>query len=251
MVAAHSGISPIPRRGRRLLCNHPLVNRVITAAAAVVVLASGCGTAPQHERPSAGASTGSAADKPATSVTANGVYKAGTDLAPGVYTTRNLGCVGYTASTADFDIEDADEPDTYLAGAVRVGDVQRIVVHDAEFFTSKQCDTWRRENDGDPKSADPATLRGGCQLLVGGDDLVGHVVSYLREPATARDTASAYELQDRLMAPVDADNRRLANAAGELVDALDNPSAYVTAGGDLYPDVVRAVARIRSWCEGS
>jgi hypothetical protein len=231
-----------------VLCNHRAVKRVVTGAAILVALVSGCGNASGPGRPDTGSATGKPSGAPATSVTASGVYKVGQDIAPGVYTTTDLGCTGYTASNADFDLEDEEEPDAYLAGAIQIGDVQRILVYEGEFFTSLQCDRWQRETVGKPKSPDPATLAGGCEVLVGGDDLVHQVVSFLRKPRSAQDSAVASELQERLTAPVDADNNLLGDPAGQLVDALDYPPAYLTARGDHVGDVARAVAKIRSAC---
>jgi hypothetical protein len=76
----------------------------------------------------------------------------------------------------------------------------------------------------------------------------GQLSSFLHQPVSAQDSALGFELQERLMAPVQAPNRRLGNPAGELVDALDDPADSVTAHGNLQSDVARAVRKIRTVC---
>jgi hypothetical protein len=222
------------------------VKRVVAAAALVAITVSGCGQTsdPRVEGSGGRATTGGAA----TSVTADGVYRVGVDIVPGVYTTATRDCVGYTASKAGVGLDDSSSSDALLARAILVDGIERIVVHHGEFFTTQGCGPWHRENPGDSKSTDPATLSGGCEILLGGYELVRHVLWYLRDPTTAQ---AADELQGMLRAPVEAHNTLLAGPAGDLIVALDHPSRHVTANGEVAPDVTRDVAAIRHACQTS
>jgi hypothetical protein len=212
----------------------------------MTVVVSGCGQGADGN--GHGASPGASQRSPATSVAADGVYKVGVDIAPGVYTTPYSGCVGYTASDRHARPRGPGSSGTLLARAIRVEQVQRIVVHDGDFFTTRRCGTWHRENPGDPKSPDPATLAGGCEILLQGYELVDHVLWFLRTPTSAQ---VASNFQDMLRAPVQAHNKLLAGPTNHLIDALKDPPRHVTAGGDVTPDIDRAVAAIRHACAGS
>jgi len=54
---------------------------------------------------------------------------------------------------------------------MRVGDVQRIELHDGEFFTSRSCSAWTREASSKAASADPATLAGSHEFAKRRDQL--------------------------------------------------------------------------------
>ena len=215
----------------------------------VVLVVSACGNVSERGGADAGPSSG--VNSPATRVTSPGVYEVGVDLAPGVYTAGDLGCVGFTASTADFDMEDTEaDPDDWVAASTRVGDMRRIVIHQGEFFTSLECGRWQRENRAKPESADPATLAGGCEILVGGDGLAQQALTFPKKPESAADKRLRHEIQDKLSSVVfENAHKNLANPAGQLVDFLDDPTAYVEAG-KLSNSVTRAYARIQKACAG-
>lgn len=192
----------------------------------------------------------SATDGPVGEVVHDGVYEGGVDIVPGVYVaTRPLPtCLGYTAKDRHFSIGSDAHPDAYLASAALVGDVRRIVVRRGEFSTSMGCPRWNRESDRTPHTPDPATVAGACTILAGPDDLVGHVVAYLEQPTAQQNRGVAADLQERLMAVVEARTDRLMEPAGEMVDYLDDPSAWVTADGSVDPRVSDMVQRVRRTC---
>ena len=96
-------------------------------------------------------------------------------------------------------------------------------------------------------ASDPATKVGGCELLVGDDDLVQETLDFGHLPAEERNLGTGSALQNRLFALVVADNKLLGDAAGQLVDYLDDPDAYNRGAGTI-PTVTRAVNRIRTVC---
>ncbi len=225
-----------------------------------VLMVSACGDLGEPGR----ADTEPSAEVPATSVNSRpdsvnkpGVYEVGVDLVPGVYTTQDLGCAGFTASKAEPDIENMDM-DTWLAGSMRVRDVDRIVLHNGEFFTSMECGTWQREADGEPKSADPTTLAGTCEILVGTDDLAQQALTFPRKPESAANKGLRDEIQTRLSTVVfssyaagrSTNRKKLYNSTGELVDFLDDPSQFVEAG-KIDARFTGALARIRKVCGSS
>jgi len=212
--------------------------RLAIPAVLLLVLAGGCGSG---ERSDGGPASGA----PVGEVTADGTYEVGVDLLPGVYTApAGGGCGAIAASTADYDVEEMrEDPDEYLRGSVRVGDLQRIPLKDGEFFQTSSCGRWQREDGTGAVSPDPATLAGGCAILVGKDDLAVRAFEY-RGPAN---TDEASELQQRLFAIVVSFNKELTDPAGQLVDFLDDPAGYVE-NGEVIPKVAREMDRVRELC---
>ena len=207
------------------------------AVAAVLLVLAGCGT---------GGGGASSADT-RTEVHGDGPYAVGADIEPGVWTTSgHEPCGGFTARSRTFDVTSADDPDAFIAGSVRVGDLQRIVLHRGEYFFSDRCAEWARV-DSPERTTDPATTEGGCAILVGDDDLVQETLDFGHLPAGKRDERTGSELQDRLFTLVVSRTKQLDDAAGQLVDYRDDPDAYnVGAGTD--EKVTRAVDRIRAVC---
>jgi len=211
--------------------------------ASIAVLAAGCGSS---------ASSSDAPTKPVstltTTVTKDGVYAVGKDIKPGVYTAKGE-CGAFSASTKDFDIadDDADE-DAFIAAAMPVGDLQRIELHNGEFFTSRSCSTWTLEDSTRPVSADPASLAGGCEILVGEGRAVQEALGFPRKKESAADKTLRSTIQDQLFTVVSAGNPKLSDPAGQLVDFLDDPDAYVE-DGTLAPIVLRAFSDIRKACQ--
>lgn len=165
-------------------------------------------------------------------------------LQPGVYTTPE-DCYGSAASTVDFDLlaNDPDMDDEPWRGSDQVGDLRRIVLKHGEFFsTGPEC-TWIREDGTDTVSPDPATKAGACAILVGEGALVERAVGALRgstEPLS-------WEVQEELMAVVFSRTPGVWRPAGELVDFLDAPEAFVV-DGKLAPRVTAAQQKIREIC---
>ena len=93
-------------------------------------------------------------------------------------------------------------------------------------------------------SADPATLEGGCDILLGDEGILDAALA----AGEADDTAERQRVQERLFAIVSAENDSLADAAGQLVDYLDDPSAYVT-GDELDASITTAESDIRETCD--
>jgi hypothetical protein len=93
----------------------------------------------------------------------------------------------------------------------------------------------------------PATRADGCAILVGGDDLVARILEVGHLPSNERAAGQASVLQDRLFTVVVAHNRWLGDAAGQLVDYLDDPDAY-NRGPGTTAEVTRAVRRVRAIC---
>lgn len=221
--------------------------RIATAAAALTLLLSACaeqshGSGHPHAEPGvAGASTTTVRQDHGTTVK---VYQAGKDIDPGVYTTTSVGCSAITTSTPDYDFAEPSDPDAFVAGSSRVGDVERIEVHQGEFFNVQGCGTWQREDGTRPRSPDPATVTGACTILMGDDALAETALTFAGRPLQGDD---AYEIQEKLMAVVVARTKGLWRPAGQLVDLLDDPDAYVV-GGMLSSRVSRAMTAVREVC---
>ena len=208
----------------------------LAALVAVLLVLAGCGSS---------RTPGSAR----THVRDAGPYAVGEDIAPGVWVTGDRGeCLGYAATSRDFDIERSEDPDAFLRLAVRVGDGKRIVLHRGEFFFASTC-SWSLADASD-RLPDPATTAGGCSILVGGDDLVQQTLDFGHRPSGDRDDRTSWDLQERLFAVVVARNKKLGDAAGQLVDYLDDPDGYNDGAGTIRK-VSRAVDRIRSVCRAS
>lgn len=230
------------------------MSRAASAAAALVLLVTGCGQQgratgqPKVEPGVRGASTTAVHNDHGTVIK---VYEVGRDIDPGVYTTRKVGCSAIATSAADYDLlADDSDPDGILATSVTVGALERIVLRQGEFFQVQDCAVWKREDGSGPRSPDPATVEGACTILVK-DPLLDEVTTFLSEPrAELAGDSSGWGLQDRLMAVV-ASNlasrgalKTLSNSSGQLVDLIDDPAAY----GDLDSRVTRASTRIRGVC---
>jgi len=195
----------------------------------------GCGTATDDVSAGSG-----------THVDGDGPYEVGADIDPGVWTApTGVACSGYSAKTRSFDLEGGDDPDGFIAGSLRVGAIQRIVLRDGEFFFSHSCTGWSREG-ASHRSPDPATTAGGCTILTNGD-LVRKTLALGHRPSGERSAGELWALQERLEALVVARNKALGDASGQLVDYLDDPDGYNVGAGTI-PKVTRAVTRIRSTC---
>ena len=216
---------------------------VATVLACIAALATGCGTSDSSGDPEAKATATSA-----TTVSKDGVYAVGKDIKPGVYTAKGE-CVAYSATPADFDIMNDDgDPDDYLAGAMPVGDLQRIELHQGEFFTTRSCSTWTLEDGTKSASVDPASVAGACEILVGKDHAVQDALEFPKDKETAADEQRRGEIQDRLFTVVVANTKGLADPAGQLVDFLDDPDEYIENGKPVAL-ITDAVSRIRSTCK--
>ena len=215
----------------------------LATAACIAALVAGCGTSDSSGEPQAKPTAAGA-----TTVSEDGVYEVGKDIKPGVYTARGE-CVAYSASTADFDImDDDDESDAYLAGAMPVGDQQRIELHKGEFFTSRSCGTWTLEDDTKQATADPATIAGACDILVGKGHTVQDAMEFPKDKETAADEQRRGEIQDQLFTIVVANTKGLADPAGQLVDFLDDPDEYVENGKPVAL-ITETVSKIRGTCK--
>ena len=93
-------------------------------------------------------------------------------------------------------------------------------------------------------SGDPATLDGGCDILLGDEDLLEAALA----AGEGDDAAERQRVQDRLFTIVSAKNDSLADPVGQLVDYLDDPSAYVE-DGELDASVTTAESDIRETCD--
>lgn len=104
--------------------------------------------------------------------------------------------------------------------------------------------------DGSPaqsSAANPATLAGGCAMLVGDDDLVRRALNFPRDPESASDERLRYEIQEALFSIVLAGHKKLSDPAGQLVDFLDDPEAYLE-GDQPGTAITAAIAEIREAC---
>jgi hypothetical protein len=206
------------------------------------MLASGCGTSG-----SKGDSQPKSSADAATTVSADGIYEVGTDIKPGVYTAKGE-CLAYSASTRDFSVmDDNADDDAYIAGPASVGGLQRIELHTGEFFTSTSC-TWTLEDGNKSASADPATVAGACEILVGQEHVLDDAMEFPKQDESTEDEARREEVQGRLFAIVVANNKELADPAGQLVDFLDDPEEYVEHGKPIAL-ITDAVVKIRTTCK--
>lgn len=172
-------------------------------------------------------------------------YQAGKGIEPGVYIAR-AGCTGIAASSASYDLFDnKSADDDYLRGSMQVGDRSRVAVRRGEFLHLDEC-TWQREDPAGPRTPDPATRAGACTILLGPDAVAETAVNVLKA-AAAGDDERVGEIQEKLMAVVFSRTKGLWNQAGELVDFLDAPDAFVDAG-TVDQRVTRAIVKIRQVC---
>jgi hypothetical protein len=219
------------------------MKRTALTLVCIAALASACGTSD-----SKGDSQPKSSAEPAATVSADGIYEVGKDIKPAVYTAKEK-CLAYSASTKDFSVmDDNADDDAYIAGAAQVGSLQRIEVHKGEFFTSKSCSTWTLEDDSTSASADPATVAGACEILVGKDHTLDDAMAFPKQKESAADKALRGDVQERLFSIVAANNEELADPAGQLVDFLDDPEEYIEDGKPVTL-ITDAVAKIRSTCK--
>lgn len=198
--------------------------------------------------------TGCSGTAVSESVVKKGVFEAGVDIRPGVYATSSGGdtCTAFVSRTADYDLmDDNGDPDGFLRGATVANDGQRIEVKRGEFLQILGC-TWQREKATGPRSDDPATMAGGCAILTGKSGAVAQAMRFYPVPdKSAADERRRAETQDRLFALVAANNPKLADPAGQLVDFLDDPAGYVNADGKLDDSISSAVRTIETACGSS
>jgi hypothetical protein len=216
--------------------------------AAFLLLATGCG-AEQGPRPD------SAVAQDEEAVTQDGVFEAGADIMPGVYTTSSdeMECNAFVSRTAAFDLMDDNSiPDDWLRGATAATKGQRIVINKGEYLQTKRIKSkscrWQRETKAGPRSDDPATLAGGCAILTGESGAMAQALKYPIENEPPADEQRRSEIQNRLFAIVTANNPKLADPAGQLVDYLDDPEAYVAEDGRLVDLITEAVDAIKKAC---
>lgn len=208
-----------------------------TALFLALLTLAGCASA--HQTPKAATSPA------AFTVTGKGPYKVGVDMQPGVYI-GGPRCVATTAKTAAWTLGTVGRPDQFLGGALAVGDVQRIEVRRGEFFRSYDCRGWTREDGSRPRTPDPNTLAGGCEIMLGQDDLVQAALDYGRHPST-RTGDKYFRFQERTFAVVAEHSTVLWQPVGDLIDYLDDPVTY-NNDPDLYTRVTRAVGSIHRAC---
>lgn len=211
--------------------------RVLAVLAVAATLLTGCGSD----------SGGPSSD----SKQAARVAEVGKDLKAGVYTSKEKYCIGFTATTRDFSLDAETSRGEMIAGAVQVRDRNRIELHDGDFFHAVNCtsNAWKREERSSPESVDPATVEGACGLLMG-DGLLADALEYPKVDESEKDRIRRSEIQERLMSIVFADienDMPLASSAGQIVDFLDDPEAYVE-DGKLSPVVTAEVAEIKKTC---
>lgn len=218
-----------------------LRSALVVAVSALVLTA--CGSDPKGEP-----------DHSATSD--DGVALVGEDIKAGVYTSKAVSCLGYTATTREFTLDDEDPEGEFISGGSRVRDLDRIVLNDGEYFHTVGCSTGKWKLDSDEKSVDPGAVGGACKLLIE-DEVLAETLTYPKEHETAADESQRSLLQDQLFSIVTADMEAspdesstradLADSAGQLVDFLDDPEVYVE-DGKLTSDVAAAVAKIKKIC---
>ncbi len=97
-------------------------------------------------------------------------------------------------------------------------------------------------------AADPATLAGACEILVGKEHAVDDAMTFPKAKESAADAAFRQDVQQRLFSVVTANNKELTDPAGQLVDFLDDPDEYIEDGKPV-AIITRAVSKIRSTCK--
>lgn len=218
-----------------------LRSAVVVALSAIVLTA--CGNDPKSEP-----------DRSAAR--ADDVALVGEDIKAGVYTSKADSCLGFTATTREFTLDDEDPEGEFLSGGSRLRDLDRIVLNDGEFFHTVGCPTGTWKLDSDEKSVDPGTVEGACKLLIE-DEVLAETLTYPKDRAAAADESQRSLLQDQLFSIVTAGieaspdesspQAEVADSAGQLVDFLDDPNEFVE-DGKLSSDVAAAVARIKKAC---
>jgi hypothetical protein len=91
---------------------------------------------------------------------------------------------------------------------------------------------------------DPSTLEGGCEIVFGDEDLLKAALKFPK----SKDEAERARIQERLFSIVSAKNESLGDAAGQLVDYLDDPSAYIENGKPV-SSISVAISDIRETCD--
>jgi hypothetical protein len=217
--------------------------RSVVVFALSAILLSACGSDPKDE-PDDLAAKG------------DDVALVGKDIKAGVYTAKADSCLGFTATTREFTLDDEDPEGEFLSGGSRVRDLDRIVLNDREFFHTVGCPTSTWKLDSDAKSVDPGTVEGACKLLIE-DEVLAGTLTYPKDRETAADESRRSVLQDQLFSivtagmeasPDESPQADLADSAGQLVDFLDDPKEYVE-DGHLVPLVSDAVAKIKKTCD--
>lgn len=214
---------------------------VIAIAAAAL---AGCGGTTTGRN---AAATGSPA-----AVNADGEYRIGVDVAPGVYASINRPkCTAFVASSPHFDITTGDF-DHFVGTTTEYPGHQRIVLPKGDYFSTRHCSPWTRESAAMAERYDPATLRGACTLLVQGG-LLHHAELLLHGPASSATAHEANALQFQLFAIVAARNPSLASLTGRLIDGLDNVAAepgqpLADPSASLTQRASATVASIRETC---
>lgn len=222
--------------------------RLLVGLAVIALLAGGCA---DGEREGAAKPVGPLPGAPVVAEhsyrgSVIDAYQVGDGVEPGVYTS-SAHCTGIVASSAAYDLFEIDSTDDdFLRGSVQVGDRSRVVVKRGEYLHLEVGCTWQREDPAGPRTPDPRTRAGACAILLGPDGLAGAAVAALKA-AAAGDSGRVGGVQERLMAVVLSRTKDLSWPAGELIDALDAPKAFVEHG-EVDPRVTRAVARIHQVC---
>ncbi|MET0929362.1 MAG: hypothetical protein ABWX74_07580 [Aeromicrobium sp.] len=110
--------------------------------------------------------------------------------------------------------------------------------------TTSPADVPTTEPASTPSTADPATLEGGCEILLGDEGVLDAALAF----PESDDDAERTRVQERLFAIVAAENDSLGDPAGQLVDYLDDPAAYIV-DGELSSTITAAEADIRETCD--
>lgn len=233
-VALRAGTDPV--RLNRSRADYRRLHLAIVVLTAICVGGASCGA--PRERSSPGS-----APQPATIVRADGEYRIGVDLVPGVYTsTASRDCNAFVASTPHFNINTGDYA-SFIGTSTEYDGVERIVLPKGAYLTTLRCSVWRRESARTARTYDPATLSGGCAILIRGG-ILGHAERILRGPAASVGRDDVQTIQSQLFDIVAAKNQALAGPVGIVIDALDALDSLGAAGSE--PITTRALATIRA-----
>jgi hypothetical protein len=183
---------------------------------------------------------------PSSSAGGAGTSEVGVDIRPGVYTSGGTNCVGFVASERNYDPRTSD--DLTVPHSVRVGQSQRVEVHNGEFLVSRQCRAWHRMARKDD-SPDPATLAGGCEILLGKGRLVTQSLAIRTLPGATPGPEQKIvgDLQEQLVAFVVTRNKELMDPAVALIGFLDDPPTHLV-DGKLDSKTTQSVAKIHHAC---
>ncbi len=225
------------------------MKRIFAAVALSTLMLGGCGSDPEAP---------GASEQPKDQSDAKTVLKVGDEIEAGVYTAPAHKCNGFAATTREYDLEPEETVGEFVGASVLVGQVDRIVLYDGQYFHSQFCPagTWKREDGKGPKSIDPATVKGACALLID-EGLLAGALEFPKAKETDEDEFKRGDIQERIFSIGTASmfsevhgegSNDLAPVTGQLVDFLDDPKAYVE-DGKLTSDVAGAVAKIKKTCE--